>query len=169
MAYDPISPTASTGSRRAGGSAGASATAAGSSHAGGAGGSAVGPSGGRDSMRADDSSLANETPEMQARRARALEAAQEEDGPELPRAGVFALGLVMGALLGAGAALLTAPQSGATTRRLIRRQVSDLREDAGDVWGDLGAELRHVVNRGRRRLKRKANRARWATADFVDR
>lgn len=157
MAYEPISTTSAAGSRRPG------ATAPGAS------GSEY-PSGGRGMPpRADYSALDDDTPEMSARRARALEAAQEEHGAELPRAGVFAMGLAIGALLGAGVALLTAPQSGATTRRLIRRQVSDLTEDAGDVWGDLGAELRHVVNRGRRRLRRKANRARWAAADFVER
>jgi hypothetical protein len=157
MAYEPISTTSPAGTRRAGA---ASPGAAGSEY----------PSGGRGtSPRADYSALDDDTPEMSARRARALEAAQEEQGPELPRAGVFAMGLAIGALLGAGVALLTAPQSGATTRRLIRRQVSDLTEDAGDVWGDLGAELRHVVNRGRRRVRRKANRARWAAADFVER
>ena len=160
MAYDPISTTSTTGARRAGASSPGTGGFAGSEY----------PSGGRGMPpRADYSSLDDDTPEMSARRARALEAAQEEERPELPRAGVFAVGLAIGALLGAGVALLAAPQSGATTRRLLRRQVSDLTEDAGDVWGDLGAELRHVVNRGRRRLRRKVNRAQWAAADFVER
>lgn len=84
------------------------------------------------------------------------------------RAGVLGIGLAIGALLGAGIALLLAPQSGEDTRDLLRRRARGIRMQAGDGWSELGDELRYVTRRQRRELRRKARRARWAASDFVE-
>ncbi len=44
--------------------------------------------------------------------------------------GSLLTGLIIGAVLGAGAALLLAPQSGARTRRMLRKRGTDFRRDA---------------------------------------
>lgn len=47
-------------------------------------------------------------------------------------AGSFATGLLLGAAVGAGIALLFAPAAGSRTRRRLIRGARDLAEDAGD-------------------------------------
>jgi gas vesicle protein len=49
---------------------------------------------------------------------------------------VFLAGLLLGGLIGAGVALLLAPQSGHKTRRQIRRKGRDLREQTTDTITD---------------------------------
>ena len=86
------------------------------------------------------------------------------------QAGSFGAGIVVGALLGAGAMLLLAPQSGAATRRSLRRRARFLREDAHDAWDDLAEQIRHArrsLKRKRRDLRRRIDRRRWAMADAV--
>jgi hypothetical protein len=82
---------------------------------------------------------------------------------------IFGAGLAVGALLGAGAALLFAPQSGEDTRELLadraQRLGGRMSERLDDVRGDLGWYLR----RGRRKLGRGASRGRWAGEDLADR
>src|SRR5574338_39510 len=51
--------------------------------------------------------------------------------------GLLGAGLVVGALIGAGAALLLAPQSGQATRSTLRRQARFARHRATDAWDDL--------------------------------
>jgi len=58
----------------------------------------------------------------------------------------FTAGLLIGALVGAGVALLFAPQSGEETRRLIRRRAKHLADDARDRYED----VRHRVRAARR-------------------
>lgn len=64
---------------------------------------------------------------------------------------VFITGLAIGALLGAAAALLTAPQTGEDTRRLLSRQTRRLARRGREAWEDLGEELRHQRNMVKRR------------------
>lgn len=54
----------------------------------------------------------------------------------------FAAGLLLGALIGAGVALLFAPQSGEDTRRLLRRRARRLASDARDRYDDLKDKVR---------------------------
>jgi gas vesicle protein len=56
--------------------------------------------------------------------------------------GVFVSGLLLGALIGASAALLTAPESGTRTRRRLGRAAVRVRDRSGNRWGDLFEELR---------------------------
>lgn len=65
----------------------------------------------------------------------------------------FVAGLVLGAVIGAGVALLAAPQSGKRTRRRLLRAVDGAREGAGDRWDALGDDIRSAVRTGRDRLK----------------
>lgn len=79
--------------------------------------------------------------------------------------GVFTLGAVAGALVGAGVALLLAPQSGVETREDIASRARRLRSRADDSWDDLRDELRRL----RRRSRRVATRGRWKAEDLFDR
>ncbi len=64
----------------------------------------------------------------------------------------YLVGFALGAVLGAGLAVLMAPQSGRRTRRQIMRAVSDAREMASDRFGELAHDVRSAVDAGRRRL-----------------
>jgi gas vesicle protein len=62
------------------------------------------------------------------------------------RAFNFISGLICGAAIGAGVALLMAPESGRKTRKRITRAAEDLREGAADRWDDIADEVRHKVD-----------------------
>jgi gas vesicle protein len=66
--------------------------------------------------------------------------------------GTFAAGLVVGALLGAGLALLLAPDRGSRTRRSLSRRLRRLREEAGGRRRQLGQRLERAADRVRDRL-----------------
>lgn len=100
-----------------------------------------------------------------ARRARALDAANGEDRG---RTIAFGAGIAVGALLGAGLALLLAPQSGRATRALIRTRAERLPVHARDSWDDLGDELRLALRRRGKSLRRRVRQARWDMADRVE-
>ncbi len=57
----------------------------------------------------------------------------------------FVSGLICGAAIGAGVALLMAPETGKKTRKRITRDAEDLRDTAGDRWDDLADEVRDRV------------------------
>jgi gas vesicle protein len=65
----------------------------------------------------------------------------------------FVVGLVLGAAIGAGMALLMAPQSGKRTRRQLRRAAVGVRDSATERWDDFAGDVRSVVKSGRRRLR----------------
>jgi gas vesicle protein len=73
--------------------------------------------------------------------------------------GIFAAGALIGAALGASAALLFAPQSGAETRHRLAHRGRRLRERTGDAWDDLRDELRYAARRGKRKIGRRWTRA----------
>jgi YtxH-like protein len=79
--------------------------------------------------------------------------------------GLFAAGLAVGAAMGAGAALLFAPQSGEEVRASIGRGGRRLGTRAHDAWDDLRDELRWAARRSVKRLRRGATRGRWKLED----
>jgi hypothetical protein len=70
----------------------------------------------------------------------------EESGRGL---GGFAAGVVFGAVLGAGIALMFAPERGHTTRRRLSRRLTRLREDTAEGLERAGARTRREVLRRR--------------------
>ena len=58
----------------------------------------------------------------------------------------FISGLLLGAVIGAGVALLAAPQSGRRTRRRIKKTALTLRDSATDRWDDLAEEVKGKVD-----------------------
>jgi gas vesicle protein len=63
----------------------------------------------------------------------------------------FFMGLALGAVLGAGVALLFAPDRGVNTRKRLGRRLRHLRDQSGDtvseLKGRLGRELRRMKKR----------------------
>jgi gas vesicle protein len=77
------------------------------------------------------------------------------------RGGSAALAFLVGAVVGAGVALLLAPASGSDTRKKIGRTARRWREDAKDAFEDaiesledLKDEARAVVDEGREAVRR---------------
>lgn len=67
------------------------------------------------------------------------------DGHEEQLVG-FVAGLLLGAAIGATAALLSAPQSGRRTRRRIGRAATEIRRSTGDRFEDVATEVRGRVD-----------------------
>jgi hypothetical protein len=91
---------------------------------------------------------------------------EQERAPEGGGLGGFAVGVVFGAFLGAGIALLFAPERGEKTRRRLGRRLRSLRDEAGDQLERAGKRTGRDLLRRRRRLEagleRAASRARDA-------
>jgi hypothetical protein len=98
---------------------------------------------------------------------RPLRRAQQEE-VDWERVAVFGTGIALGAALGAGVALLFAPLSGNETRAAIARRGARLAHRGRDAWDELRDELEWAARRGKRRVGRRVQRARWAAEDFVD-
>jgi hypothetical protein len=92
----------------------------------------------------------------------------EQDEVDWERVAVFGTGIAIGAALGAGAALLFAPLSGEETRAAIARRGVRLAHRSRDAWDELRDELEWAARRGKRRVGRRVQRARWAAEDFID-
>ncbi len=70
---------------------------------------------------------------------------------------LLGIGMVVGAVIGAGVAMLVSPRSGPDTRRQISRRVGRLRAGRG-VWGRLGRELRRAAAAKRKAMEIDAKR-----------
>ena len=81
-------------------------------------------------------------------------APEPETEPAWRDIAIFAAGIAIGAVVGAGSALLFAPESGVETRAAIARRGRRVGRRAHDAWDDLRDELRFATRRGRRRLHR---------------
>ena len=68
---------------------------------------------------------------------------------------VFAAGVAVGTLLGAGIALLLAPRSGEETRHALRRGGRRISRRGHDAWEDLRDELRRAQRRAKRAWARR--------------
>ena len=63
--------------------------------------------------------------------------------------GNLLVGFLIGMAVGAGFALLSAPQSGSRTRRQIRRKAEDVQSSLVDIGEDLMEKGRELIDRGR--------------------
>lgn len=77
--------------------------------------------------------------------------------PDARNAGILGVGMVIGAVIGAGVALLFAPQAGWETRRVISRRARSMGSGAG-AWTRLGRELRKAARAKRKSLELQAKR-----------
>ena len=57
----------------------------------------------------------------------------------------FVSGLVLGAIIGAGIALLTAPNDGRKTRKRLRKTATEMGGDASDRWDELADDVKDKV------------------------
>jgi gas vesicle protein len=67
----------------------------------------------------------------------------------------FITGLALGAVIGAGVALLTTPQSGRRTRRRIRRAAGEIRDTATDRFDDMAEDVRERVDEALRGARKR--------------
>ncbi len=81
---------------------------------------------------------------------------------------IFGAGIALGALIGAGAALLFAPQSGDETREFLSERARGFGGRIGDRIDDARGDLNWYMRRGRRKLRRGAERGRWVGEDLAD-
>lgn len=58
----------------------------------------------------------------------------------------FVSGFLLGVIVGAGIALLAAPEDGTRARRRIRRVAAELKESAGDQWDELAVDVKDKVD-----------------------
>lgn len=70
-------------------------------------------------------------------------------------AGSVLLSFLLGGMVGAGLALLMAPQSGAETRRKIREFTDDVKEKASDYAGETKEKITSTVEKGKHILDEK--------------
>ncbi|MEP7066312.1 MAG: YtxH domain-containing protein [Gemmatimonadota bacterium] len=83
-------------------------------------------------------------------------------------AAIFGAGVAIGALIGASAALLYAPQSGEETREMLSDRAQKFGGRIGDRLDDARGDLGWYMRRGRRKLRRGAERGRWTGQDIAD-
>ena len=69
------------------------------------------------------------------------------------RAVAFLVGFTLGLAVGAGAALLLAPQSGRVTRRRLRRAAEELGATAAERWREFRGEAADAARRTTERAK----------------
>jgi hypothetical protein len=81
--------------------------------------------------------------------------------------GGFAAGVVFGVFLGAGVALMFAPERGDKTRRRLRRRLQQLREDTADGLERAGSRTRRDLARRKRRLEAGLERAAERARDAI--
>jgi|WetSurSiteA1Bulk_404760.scaffolds.fasta_scaffold490675_1 gas vesicle protein len=65
----------------------------------------------------------------------------------------FLAGAVLGGVIGAGVALLFAPQSGKETRKMIKEKVKDVGEELNDFKEDLGPKFQEAKENLLKRMK----------------
>ena len=72
-------------------------------------------------------------------------------------AGMLGVGMIIGAVLGAGVALLVAPQAGWETRRSLTSRARHIRGGT-QAWTRLGRELKRAASAKRKSLELEAKR-----------
>ena len=107
--------------------------------------------------KATDETLAEGPDPLDARRA-----------PRGGGAGAVVAGMIIGAIVGAGIALLFAPDAGRKTRGRIARRARSLGEDAIDRLDEAGLRARRDLVRRRRRFLNRVERARLEARERFD-
>jgi hypothetical protein len=85
------------------------------------------------------------------------------------RLATFGGGIALGALLGAGVALLLAPATGEETRELLLDHARSAGGRVRERFDDLRDDVRYATRRGRRGMHRGLARGGWALEDALDR
>src|SRR4051812_25420203 len=103
------------------------------------------------------------TPSAPARRGANHASPAPVDETDWQQVAIFGAGVALGIAVGAGAALLSAPHSGAETRAILRARAGRVgrstRRRGQDAWDDLRDELRGVKRAiQKRKLRRAAER-----------
>ena len=80
----------------------------------------------------------------------------------------FIAGVLFGAFLGAGLALLFAPDRGEKTRGRLRRRMKSLSEDAREGIDRAGSRTREELRRRQRRIRAELERARERAQAALD-
>ena len=70
----------------------------------------------------------------------------------------FLAGMVLGALVGAGVALLMAPERGVVTRRRLKKLVTRMRDDTRDRLEDWRDDVKAELKRRRRQIRERIER-----------
>ena len=118
---------------------------------------------GPSSRRSPDASDVDESRPRSAAALRAANWPSRAPNGQGRQTAVFAAGLVVGLAVGAGVALLLAPDSGAHLRRALVRRGRRVTLRGRDAWDDLRDEFRKVL-RDRKRERRRRRAARDAAA-----
>ena len=87
---------------------------------------------------------ASETREARRQPARSARGRPYKNVPDTRGMSMLGIGMMVGAVIGAGIALLVAPQSGAQTRRGLTRRAENIRGGRG-VWTRLGREFQRAA------------------------
>jgi gas vesicle protein len=80
----------------------------------------------------------------------------------------FVAGVLFGAFLGAGFALLLAPERGEKIRGRLKRRMRSLRDDARDGIDRAGSATRKELRRRQRRIRAELARARARAEQALD-
>lgn len=113
-------------------------------------------------MRDDDMELGEEIEEEEADNDLEVddEVEELEGGSGFAVVRGFAAGLVVGALVGAGIAILVAPERGDVLRKRIGSGLRDIHDDARGQLEDWRDDARRELSKQRRKLKRRLRKAR---------
>lgn len=82
--------------------------------------------------------------------------------------GGFLTGLIIGAALGAGVALLLAPASGEDTRRLIRRRAKGIQRQAAAAWVVEREAARKALRRRKKELRERLDGAAEQASEVLE-
>ena len=80
--------------------------------------------------------------------------------------GGFLAGIVTGALVGAGIALLYAPQSGTETRKKLKRKAGEIKTKALEIKEEALTKIEEVGNTALEKAEDVKKRAKKAAAEF---
>lgn len=97
------------------------------------------------------------------------EPSEETETAPSPRAvGGFVAGLLLGVLLGAGVALLYAPDEGEKTRGRLRKRMNSLTDDAREGLDRAGSRTRKELLRRQKQLRAELQRVRERAREALD-